>query len=339
MGISENLTSILFLFFLTILSSELVKKIRYFKLVGDTVISFCIGLIISLVYPELFYNLSEIYFSLILFALLLYLFSSNILSWINLSSDSLLSFFSVVLLVIVISVVVGTVVDSFYLNSNFETSRGITGISSVLIGSLINLISVSESILIDRLLMLNIHLSNIIISSIYFIFVMIFCNSNFFSFLNNDKVTFLEVEFSNEIKEKGEPSNLKQNIVFLIGIIFVYFLYSINIPPLFKILCITTIGAIMSIPINKMGKVNLDHEGNLILSSYFIILGMSLFSGGGEIVFNVSLYFISLIINILSIISIFTFAYFKKLNKDLILMSTFACFFGPPFVIPLSKRL
>ncbi len=333
---------ILVLFYLVVPLIFLIleKKSALVQKINPIVILYIIGIFIGNIklIPQDYFALQDLLSSIfVLLAIPLLLLSLNIYSWGRCAKPALLSF-----IIIIFADVVAISCGYLIFKNKIQESSKIAGLLiGVYTGGTPNLASLKVALNVNPSTYISVHTSDIIVSSIYLLFILTLAKKIFSKFLPAFKKDEKQEEITEEEEKKYEGILTKENFIAFIKLIIIdvvifgisYWLSSLvseNYKTLLIILCVTTFGVAASL-IKPFQRIkNSFTIGQYFIMVFCLIVGsMSnvklLISSSKFIIIYVSIaVFGSLLIHfLLSIIF--------KIDVDTMIITSVSAIFSPPF--------
>lgn len=338
-------TAFLIFFFITFptVIIFLCQKVHFLSKVGSVLIAYGIGLVIGNIniLPEGSEKTLEIITSAsILLAIPMLLFSSDVKKWTKIAGRTMLSMF-----LAIFSLLSMIFLGYFLFQSHLENSWQVSGmLVGVYTGGTPNLAAIQTALNVDNDLYLATHISDMLISAVYFLFILSIGQRFFFLFLPKFKANGNGVENSNseENFESFEGMLKKRTLVSLTKVLGLSVLIaaisggiSLLLPEKAKmtaiILLITTSGVAFSfIPSVKKLEKSFQLGMYLILIFSLAVAAM----GNIEKLINSSqyvFYYVLLAVIGTFILHMILSAIFK-IDADTTIITTAALIMSPPFV-------
>jgi uncharacterized membrane protein len=319
----------------------LEKKVAIIQKINPIVILYVIGIIMGNIklIPDSFFTLQDMLSSIsILFAIPLILLSLNISSWKRCAKSALISFIAIII-ADVLAILIGYLIFKDKIEDSYKIGGLLVGVYT---GGTPNLASLKIALSVPASTYISVHTSDIIVSSIYLLFIITIAKKLFGKFLpafnKSENITMI----SEDEEKKYEGILTKENIIAfikLIGIDIVVFILSYGLSMLFNkntqtiivILAVTTfgVGASLIKPFQKIK--NSFAIGQYFIMVFCLIVGsmanlQKLLLGSHIIFFYVTIaVFGSLLIH-------FILSIFLKIDVDTMIITSVSAIFSPPFV-------
>jgi len=319
----------------------LEKKVAIIQKINPIVILYVIGIIMGNIklIPDSFFTLQDMLSSIsILFAIPLILLSLNISSWKRCAKSALISFIAIII-ADVLAILIGYLIFKDKIEDSYKIGGLLVGVYT---GGTPNLASLKIALSVPASTYISVHTSDIIVSSIYLLFIITIAKKLFGKFLpafnKSENITMI----SEDEEKKYEGILTKENIIAfikLIGIDIVVFILSYGLSMLFNkntqtiivILAVTTfgVGASLIKPFQKIK--NSFAIGQYFIMVFCLIVGsmanlQKLLLGSHMIFFYVTIaVFGSLLIH-------FILSIFLKIDVDTMIITSVSAIFSPPFV-------
>lgn len=338
-----NFLHIFFLFFAPLVVVSLLIKIQPFKFLGAVISCFIIGMIYSYVFSlpeELNQQTKTLYEPLVPLGIAIVLFSTDVLQWIRLSLNVILSYSIFIFLVVIMSVF-GFLIFRNQIQQPEHYAAMMTG---TYIGGTPNLTAIQMALKIDQKVFTQAFLSDAIASTFYLIFVMVVSGRIIKPFMKKYKK---HVETSVEMDNQSSINTLKladKIINIMISLFSGVFVMGISLGVCLLIygsikhtdfavllLVITSISVLFSFihPLRKMkGHVEIS---NYLFSVFFMALGsLTNFNQLAEMnsyyfLFTLTVLFGSFFMHLL-------IGYFLKMDHDTLIITSAAGIMSPPFI-------
>lgn len=318
----------------------LVNKFNFFSRIGSIVLVYIVGVILGnlKVLPADIYSTQDLLTTIsIPLAIPLLIFNFNIKKWLKLAKPTLIS-----LLVTILSVLIIVIVSSFIFDDGSNEYWKIPGmLVGVYTGGTPNLAAIKVALDVKPDTYILVHTFDMVFSSIYLLFLMLFGKKLFALFLpkykgfeteedqvGQDKM-FINFFQKDSYKEYPKAIGLSVLIFAVAGLLSL--LVSADFQMLVVILAITSLGIAFSfIPSVSKLKSAFDLGMYFILVFSFVVASMADFS-------NLSIDSLYLFLNVGfvifgSIILQLIFSRIFKIDTDTTLISSTALICSPPFV-------
>lgn len=311
---------------------------------------YIIGLIIGNLnlLPEKYFDLQDKLSSIsVLFALPLLLLSLNIESWKKIAKTALISFFSMCV-AIGISVIAGYLLLNRYLSDSNKIGGLLIGVYT---GGTPNLAAIKLALNVSPTTYISVHTADILISSIYLLFILTI-SKKLFGFIlqpfNKTKKEAINLVSKDDIK-KYRGIFTRENIISFIKLILIdmvivglafgltFIFKSVDLS-LIVILSVTTLGTIASL-IKPLKKIKNSYQiGQYFILVFCLVVGsmanlVKMLSNSPYIILYVGIaIFGSLLIHLV-------LSYFLKIDIDTMIITSVAGIFSPSFVPLVASSL
>lgn len=321
------------------------SKIKIINWLSPIILCYAMGLLLAnlpfiKINSEISTTISEVMVPL---AIPLLLFSTNIIKWLKGAKSAVLSF---VLCIIAVSIT-ATIAAFIFKDNLAETSKLAGMMVGVYTGGTPNMSAIGMSLGVTEETFILLNASDLIMGSIYLIFLMTIAKPLLSKFLPKyiNPNTEEEVEDSNTFANLEISWKLKNILLFLATAIIILgiavgisiILYD-SLKAVIIILTVTTIGIALSF----VPKIN-QLKGSYELGEYFLLvfcIALGSLANIEELLSSASytLYFTAFVM-FGSIILHIVFAYFAKIDVDTVIITSVAGIYGPAFVGPIAKVL
>jgi uncharacterized membrane protein len=323
----------------------LEQRIRFVQVLSPIVICYAFGILVAnLPFINLnstvFSEVSEISISL---AIPLLLFNSNVLDWIKHAGKSILSY-----MLSVIAVVISAIMFYYIYKNNVQEAWKVSGmLIGVYTGGTPNMSAIGMAFETPQEVFILLNSSDVVLGSIYFIFIITFIKKLLGLFLPDYK--FAVGKESKEVartQKKISPKQLTINviIVLLLGVIILGLAVWISITIKGKIampwviLVLTTLGIGVSF-IKKIQKLKGSYE-----TAFYLLLIFSLSIGAladvNELLNKSSnLFLYTAFVMFTAIILHFLMAAFFRIDRDTVIITSTAAIYGPAFIGPVANAI
>lgn len=319
----------------------LEKKSKIIQKINPIVILYVIGIIagnLKLI-PDSYYGLQDLLSSIsVLFAIPLLLLSLNIASWKRCAKTAFISFFA-----IIIADIIAITIGYLIFKNKIEDASKIGGLLiGVYTGGTPNLASLKIALNVPASIYIAVHTSDIIVSSIYLLFIITIAKKVFGIFLPKFKSYSPAIEISEEEEKKYEGILKKENVlafIKLIGIDIIIFVISYGLSMIVKenfktliiILSVTTFGVLASL-VKPFQKI----KNSFSIGQYFIMV-FCLVVGSMANVEKLLLHSINIIIYVSiavfgSLLIHFILSIILRIDVDTMIITSVSAIFSPPFV-------
>ena len=321
---------------------------RHFKVVrviSPIVICYVIGIIMAnLPFLNLDKNIySEISVISISLAIPLLLFNSNVLDWVKHAGKSILSY-----ILSIFAVVISAVFFYYVYRNSMPDAWRISGmLIGVYTGGTPNMSAIGMAFDTPQEVYVLLNSSDVVLGSIYFIFLITFGRRLLGLFLPEYKSEFkkqsgLKVDSKNKISKRQLTVNII--VVLLLGIVILGLAASISIfvrgdiDELWVILVLTTMGIGLSF-IKKIQKMKGSYE-----TAFYLLLIFSLSIGAmadiNELLSKSSdLFQYTSFVMFTSIIIHYILASFFRIDRDTVIITSTAAIYGPAFIGPVANAI
>lgn len=332
---------VLFYFIVPFIFLILEKKVIIIQKINPIVILYIIGIIIGNIklIPDSFFAFQDLLSSIsILFAIPLILLSLNILSWGRCAKKALISF-GLIIVADTIAILIGYLIFKDKLQDSAKIGGLLVGVYT---GGTPNLASLKIALSVPASTYIAVHTSDIIISSIYLLFIITIAKKIFGKFLPSFDKSYVINEITVEEERKYEGILTKGNVISFIKLIIIdiiIFGLSYGLSTFFKensktiviILAVTTFGVLASLikPLQK--TKNSFAIGQYFIMVFCLIVGsmanlQKLLDASYTILLYVTIaVFGSLLIH-------FMLSIFLKIDVDTMIITSVSAIFSPPFV-------
>jgi uncharacterized membrane protein len=323
----------------------LEQRIRFVQVLSPIVICYAFGILVANL-P--FINLNSTVFSevskiSISLAIPLLLFNSNVLDWIKHAGKSILSY-----MLSVIAVVISAIMFYYIYKNNVQEAWKVSGmLIGVYTGGTPNMSAIGMAFETPQEVFILLNSSDVVLGSIYFIFIITFIKKLLGLFLPDYK--FAVGKESKEVartQKKISPKQLTINviIVLLLGVIILGLAVWISITIKGKIampwviLVLTTLGIGVSF-IKKIQKLKGSYE-----TAFYLLLIFSLSIGAladvNELLNKSSnLFLYTAFVMFTAIILHFLMAAFFRIDRDTVIITSTAAIYGPAFIGPVANAI
>jgi uncharacterized membrane protein len=315
------------------------------RVISPIVICYATGIIIAnLPFLNLDKNVnSEISYISISLAIPLLLFNSNVLDWAKHAGKSILSY-----ILSVFAIVVSAVFFYYIYRDSIPEAWRISGmLIGVYTGGTPNMSAIGMAFDTPQEIYVLLNSSDVILGSIYFIFIITFIKRLLGLFLpdyksNIKKQPGLKVESRNKISKRQLALNII--IVLLLGVIILGLAAWISITvkgdidELWVILVLTTLGIAASF-IKKIQKLKGSYE-----TAFYLLLIFSLAIGAmadiNELLSKSSdLFLYTTFVMFTSIILHYILASIFRIDRDTVIITSTAAIYGPAFIGPVANAI
>ncbi len=322
----------------------LEKKVAIIQKINPIVILYVIGIIMGNIklIPDSFFTLQDMLSSIsILFAIPLILLSLNISSWKRCAKSALISFIAIII-ADVLAILIGYLIFKDKIEDSYKTGGLLVGVYT---GGTPNLAALKIALKVSPSIYVATHTSDIIVSSVYLIFIITVGKKIFGLILPEFKSSSPELtqEKLTEEKKREYEGILSKNhvtdfIKFMILDIIIVAI-SLGLSMVFKnidqtllvILCVTTFGLLASFikPIRNLK--NTFQVGQYFVMVFCLIVGsmaniQKLLTNASSILFYTSIaVFGSLLFHLIG-------ARIFKIDTDTMIITSVSAIFSPPFV-------
>ncbi len=313
------------------------------KIISPIVICYATGIILAnLPFLNLDKNVySEVSVISISLAIPLLLFNSNVLDWVNHAGKSILSY-----ILSVFSVVVSAVFFYYIYRNSIPEAWRISGmLIGVYTGGTPNMSAIGMAFDTPKEVYVLLNSSDVVLGSIYFIFIITFIKRLLGLFLpdyksNIQKQPGLKVESSNKISKRQLALNII--IVLMLGVIILGLAAWISITikgdidETWVILVLTTLGIAASF-IKKIQKIKGSYE-----TAFYLLLIFSLSIGAmaniNELLSKSSdLFLYTTFVMFTSIVLHYILASIFRIDRDTVIITSTAAIYGPAFIGPVAN--
>ncbi|MEJ5272500.1 MAG: DUF819 family protein [Spirochaetota bacterium] len=319
----------------------LEKKVKLIQKINPIVILYVIGIIIGNIklIPESFFGLQDLLSSVsILFAIPLILLSLDILSWKRCAKAALISF-GAIIVADILAILIGYLIFKDKISESSKIGGLLVGVYT---GGTPNLASLKIALSVNPSTYIAVHTSDIIISSIYLLFIITIAKPIFGKFLPSFKKSEKFEEITEEEEKKYEGILTKGNIVSffkLIGIDILVFglsygismFFSKNLQTIIIILAVTTFGVLASL-IKPFQRI----KNSFAIGQYFIMvfcLIVGSMANLQKLIMSSHLIFFYVVIAVFgSLLIHFILSIFLKIDVDTMIITSVSAIFSPPFV-------
>lgn len=330
-----------------LLCHYLSLNFKLFKFLGITITCFLIGVLLGNILPRYMIPQSEIQELnniLVPIGLILMLLNSDFNQWIKVSLKMLAGYFLGVLSVLIMCLIL------FFLFERTEMMALITGmLSATYIGGTPNMAAVKIAYQIPDGLYNIIFLCDVVASSFYLLFIMVFARKLVGWILYKDVVPLNDVEDDADVKNQSGLIKPAGKILAGIGIALIVFSIPVafwwlingsiqNMSMVFVILMITVLAVALSF-IKKIRANEWNYKtGNYIFSLFFALLGtLTHFSDlyqipGTFIVYTFLVLFGSVFIHLI-------LCKVTGLSRDVMIITSAAGIMSPPFIPAIASSI
>ncbi len=323
----------------------LEQRFKVIQVVSPIVICYVIGIVLAnLPFLNLnkfvFSEISEISISL---AIPLLLFNSNVLDWVNHAGKSILSF-----VLSIFAVVVSAIFFYYIFRNSIPEAWRISGmLIGVYTGGTPNMSAIGMAFDTPKEVYVLLNSSDVVLGSIYFIFIITFVKRLLGLFLPDYKSktsekSSLKIESKNKISKRQLALNII--IVLLLGVIILGLAAWISIfikgeiEELWVILVLTTLGIAASF-IKKIQKLKGSYE-----TAFYLLLIFSLSIGAMADVKELlgkssDLFVYTTFVMFTSIILHFILASIFRIDRDTVIITSTAAIYGPAFIGPVANAI
>lgn len=323
----------------------LERRSKVVQVVSPIVICYFMGIVLAnLPFLDLnktvFTKISDISISL---AIPLLLFNSNILDWVSHAGKSILSY-----ILSVFSVVVSAIFFYYVYRNSMPEAWRISGmLIGVYTGGTPNMSAIGMAFDTPKEVYVLLNSSDVVLGSIYFIFIITFMKKLLGLFLPDykskaTKKSSLKIESNNKISKRQLALNII--IVLLLGMIILGLAAWISIfikgkiEELWVILVLTTLGIAVSF-IKKIQKLKGSYE-----TAFYLLLIFSLSIGAmadvKELLSKSSdLFVYTTFVMFTSIILHFLLASIFRIDRDTVIITSTAAIYGPAFIGPVANAI
>jgi len=323
----------------------LEQRYKVIQVVSPIVICYVIGIVLANL-PFLNLNkslFSEISVISISLAIPLLLFNSNVLDWVNHAGKSILSF-----VLSIFAVVVSAIFFYYIFRSSIPEAWRISGmLIGVYTGGTPNMSAIGIAFDTPKEVFVLLNSSDVVLGSIYFIFIITFVKRLLGLFLPDYKSktsekSSLKIESKNKISKRQLALNII--IALLLGAIilglaaWISILIKGEIEELWVILVLTTLGIAGSF-IKKIQKLKGSYE-----TAFYLLLIFSLSIGAmadvKELLSKSSdLFVYTTFVMFTSIILHFILASIFRIDRDTVIITSTAAIYGPAFIGPVANAI
>ena len=326
----------------------LIWKEKSIKLIGwisPIIICYATGVILANLPflnldKEIATTLSEVTVPL---AIPLLLFSTSIIKWLKGAKKAVISFF-----LCVVAVAISATVAVFIFEDQFSEAWKMGGmVMGVYTGGTPNMSAVGLSLEVEEETFILLNAADLVWGALYLLFLMTLAKPILGRFLpkyestnsdeeENEKATFKTL--ANKQKAKNLSVFLGLALAILGASIGLSILLNGSMEAITIILTVTTLGVVLSF----VKKVN-TLPGSYELGEYFLLvfcLALGSLADVSELISSASqtLYFMGFVIT--GAISLhYLMAYFAKIDRDTVIITSVAALYGPAFVGPIAKVL
>jgi uncharacterized membrane protein len=315
------------------------------RVISPIVICYVTGIILA---NLLFLNLNKNVFSeisviSISLAIPLLLFNSNVLDWARHAGKSILSY-----ILSIFAVVLSAIFYYYVYKNSIPEAWRISGmLIGVYTGGTPNMSAIGMAFDAPQEIYVLLNSSDVVLGSIYFIFIITFVKKLLGLFLPDYKSTIkkqrgLKVESKNKISKRQLALNII--IVLLLGIIilglaaWISFILKGDIDEMWVILVLTTLGIAASF-IKKIQKMKGSYE-----TAFYLLLIFSLSIGAmadiNELLSKSSdLFLYTTLVMFTSIILHFILASIFRIDRDTVIITSTAAIYGPAFIGPVANAI
>lgn len=323
----------------------LEHRSKLVRVISPIVICYVTGIILANL-P--FLNLDKAVYSKvseisILLAIPLLLFNSNVFDWIKHAGKSILSY-----ILSVFAVVISAIFFYYVYRDSIPEAWRISGmLIGVYTGGTPNLSAIGMAFDTPNEIYVLINSSDVVLGSIYFIFIITFVKKLLGLFLpdyksNPDDKRSLKIESKNKVSKRQLTLNII--IVLLLGVIILGLAVWISIfikgdiSEILVILVITTLGIAVSF-IKKIRKMKGSYE-----TAFYLLLIFSLSIGAmadiNELLSKSSdLFVYTTLVMFTSIVLHFMLASIFRIDRDTVIITSTAAIYGPAFIGPVANAI
>ena len=323
----------------------LEQRFKVIQVVSPIVICYVIGIVLANLpflnlNKSVFSEISEISISL---AIPLLLFNSNVLDWVNHAGKSILSF-----VLSIFAVVVSAIFFYYIFRNSIPEAWRISGmLIGVYTGGTPNMSAIGMAFDTPKEVYVLLNSSDVVLGSIYFIFIITFVKRLLGLFLPDYKSktsekSSLKIESKNKISKRQLALNII--IVLLLGVIILGLAAWISIfikgeiEELWVILVLTTLGIAASF-IKKIQKLKGSYE-----TAFYLLLIFSLSIGAMADVKELlgkssDLFVYTTFVMFTSIILHFILASIFRIDRDTVIITSTAAIYGPAFIGPVANAI
>ncbi len=342
---TNNILLIIFTVFFPALVIYFENKFKLVKWISPIVICYLIGIILGNL-PFLSFNtdipdnVSKISVSL---AIPLLLFNSSILEWIRYAGKTMLSY-----VLSIVAVIVSSIAIHFLFPLNISNTWQVSGmLVGVYTGGTPNMSAIGIALETPEEIFVILNSSDIVLGSIYFIFLITFGRKILGLFLPKFKEeNNVEIDFDPKLLDQISRKKFIVNIIvaLLMGIVILGFAVWISI--LIKgdiagpwvILILTTLGIGVSF-IKNIRSMKGSYE-----TAYYLLLVFALAIGmladiQALIYQSSSLFIYCALVMTGAIVVHYILAAFFKIDRDTVIITSTAAIYGPAFVGPVANAI
>jgi len=323
----------------------LEQRYKVVQVVSPIVICYVIGIVLANLpflnlNKSIFSEISEISISL---AIPLLLFNSNILDWVNHAGKSILSY-----ILSVFAVVVSALFFYYIYRNSIPEAWRISGmLIGVYTGGTPNMSAIGMAFDTPKEIYVLLNSSDVVLGSIYFIFIITFVKRFLGLFLPEYKSktkekSSLKIESKKKISKRQLALNII--IVLLLGVIILGLATLISIfikgeiEETWVILVLTTLGIAVSF-IKKIQKLKGSYE-----TAFYLLLIFSISIGAmadvKELLSKSSdLFVYTTFVMFTSIILHFLLASIFRIDRDTVIITSTAAIYGPAFIGPVANAI
>ncbi|MBW7935705.1 MAG: DUF819 family protein [Flavobacteriales bacterium] len=349
-----NTRSIIFIIILLIIPyfiQVLCRRISFFNFIGSVIACFLLGLLLGNFVPSFLFDKSAVksfYEILVPLGIVMMLLTTDISKWLKASLKTLFAY-----VLQVGSVVIAAICSFFVFRGHLTGLPDITGmLSATYIGGTPNMSAVKIALGSSEDLFAEVFIADMVASSIYLIFIMVFAGRIFRHLLPSFTVSSTSVkEESNDKVLFSSLSLLKRmrnvTISIIIALIVTFFPIVLHkifldrsepINMVFLMLSITVFAILLSFikPIRIMpGSFE---AGDYLFNIFFLSLG-TLVSFKDIITINTTLLFYTSCILYGSFLLHFLFVWIFKIDRDTFILTSVAGIMSPPFIPAVASAL
>lgn len=342
---TNNILLIIFTVFFPALVIYFENKFKLVKWISPIVVCYLIGIILGNL-PFLSFNtdipdnVSKISVSL---AIPLLLFNSSILEWIRYAGKTMLSY-----VLSIVAVIVSSIAIHFLFPLNISNTWQVSGmLVGVYTGGTPNMSAIGIALETPEEIFVILNSSDIVLGSIYFIFLITFGRKILGLFLPKFKEeNNVEIDFDPKLLDQISRKKFIVNIIvaLLMGIVILGFAVWISI--LIKgdiagpwvILILTTLGIGVSF-IKNIRSMKGSYE-----TAYYLLLVFALAIGmladiQALIYQSSSLFIYCALVMTGAIVVHYILAAFFKIDRDTVIITSTAAIYGPAFVGPVANAI